>query len=291
VTKTGLRKATASKTKLALESLLNTLQRGHSDEVLRLFLKDQAHDIFPKGHDTLNWLTNNMGKKATARFIRALARLACFNCKGGLRTCENCDGAGHFDHEMVCESCMGLASVSCNFCGGTGLASIDFIPIGLRLAVFAVRLENAEKQIAVLLKKPIKSTPAEDPTGAFGDCVDVIFNLNRQISVLENAVGVAKDMIEVPRRLSLKVSKITGEAVRAAIKGQKQLSETVAYMISVCELQAKKEVKGTKTYKLEVARKKYYSSMLNSIPCFADTYLEHASLNEAAKKLIPNKGS
>jgi len=291
MTKTGSRKTTAPKTKQALESLLKELQRGNSHELLRLFAKDQACEIFPKGHDTLKWLTNNMGKKATSRFISALARLACFNCKGGFRKCENCDGAGHFDHEMVCESCLGLASVSCNFCGGTGLASVDFIPIGLRLAVFAVRLENAEKQIAALLKKPITSTIAEESARAFSDCVDAIFNLNKQISMLESAVGVAKDMIKFPRRLSHQVSKITGKAVQFAIKGQKRLSETIAYMIGVCELQAKKEVKGTKTYKLAVARKKFYSSMLNSTPCFADTYLEHASLNEAAKKLIVNKGA
>ena len=291
MTKAGSHKIPDSKTKQALESLLRQLQRGNSHELLRLFAIDQACEIFPKGHDTLKWLTNNMGKKATVKFISALASLACFNCKEGLRICENCDGVGHYDHEMVCESCLGLASVSCNFCGGTGLASIDFIPIGLRLAVFAVRLENAEKRIATLLKKPITSIPAEEPARAFSDCVDAIFNLNKQISVLESAVGVARDMIKVPRRLSHQVSKITGKAVQVAKKGQKRLSETVAYMISVCELQAKKEAKGTKTYKLAVVRKKFYSSLLNSTPPFAGTYLEHISLNKAAKKLIASKGS
>lgn len=291
MTKAGSRKIPDSRTKQALESLLKQLQRGNSHELLRLFAKDQACEIFPKGHDTLKWLTNNMGKKTTAKFISVLASLPCFDCKGGFRTCENCDGAGHFDHEMVCESCLGLVSVTCNFCGGTGLASIDFIPIGLRLAVFAVRLENAEKQIAALLKRPISSAPAEESARAFSDCVDAIFNLNKQISVLESAVGVARDMIKFPRHLGHQVSKITGKAVQIAIKGQKRLSETVAYLISICELQAKKEAKGTKTYKLALARKKFYSFLLNSTPPFAGTYLEHISLNEAVKKLIAYKGS
>jgi hypothetical protein len=288
MTKARSRKTRASKTKQAIESILKELQRGNSHELLRLFPKDQACEIFPKGHNTLKWLTSNMGKKNTAQFISALASIACFNCKEGLWTCENCDGAGHFEHEMVCESCLGLALISCNYCGGTGLASIDFIPIGLRLAVFAIRLENAEKQIAALLKKPVTSVSAKEPDRAFSDCVTSLLSLNRQISVLDSAVGVAKDMIKVPRHLSHQVSKITSEAVRVAIKGQKRLSETVAYMIGVFEMQAKNGKKGTKMYKLTVARKQFYSSLLNSTPPFAGTYLEHTSLNEIAKKLISN---
>jgi hypothetical protein len=285
------RKATDSKTNQALKSLVKALERGHRHEALELFLKNQAHDVFPKGHDTLKWLTRHIGNKASARFVEALASLACFDCKKGLRPCENCDGAGHFDHEMVCESCLGLASVSCDFCGGTGLASIDFIPMGLRLAVFAVRLENAENHIAALLKKPIVSTPTENPAGAFGDCVDGLFNVNRHISVLESAVGVTHDMIEVPRSLSHRVSQITDKAVRTAIKGEKRLAETVAYMVGLCELQAKNEKEDRKTRQLAGARKKFYRFMLTSTPPFAGTYLEHIALNEAAKKRIAKPGS
>jgi hypothetical protein len=291
VTKTGARRTTDSRTNEALESLMKALQAGHSHEALELFLKDQACEIFPKGHDTLKWLNDNIGKKASTRLIGAFACLACFNCERGLRECENCDGAGHFDHDMVCESCLGLRSTSCDFCGGTGLASIDFIPIGLRLAVFAVRLENAEKHIADLFKEPITSSSTQDPDGAFGNCVDVLFNLNRQISVLESAVGVSTDLIEVPDGLSKRVSRIKHKAVRVAINGEKGLAQTVARMVGACDLQARNAKEGTETGKLARARKKFYSSLLNSKPPFAGTYLEHISLNKAAKRLIANKGS
>jgi hypothetical protein len=62
-------------------------------------------------------------------------------------------------------------------------------------------------------------------------------------------------------------------------------------MIGVFEMQTKNGVgvKGTKMYKLTVARKQFYSSLLNSTPTFAGTYLEHVSLKEAAKKLITNQ--
>jgi len=41
--------------------------------------------------------------------------------------------------------------------------------------------------------------------------------------------------------------------------------------------------------KFVAARTKFYSALLNARPQFAGTYLEHPFLNEAAKRLIPNK--
>jgi hypothetical protein len=62
-------------------------------------------------------------------------------------------------------------------------------------------------------------------------------------------------------------------------------------MVGVCELQAKNEIESTRMHKLAEARKKFYSSLLNSTPRFAGTYLEHLMLNEADKKLFTNKHS
>jgi hypothetical protein len=265
------------------------LQGGHTQKALELFLKDQAHDIFPKGPDTLKWLTENVGNKAAKKLIGALARLACFNCERGLNKCENCNGTGHFDHEMVCESCLGLGSTSCDFCGGTGLTPIDFIPVGLRLGVFAIRLELPKKQIADLLRNPVVSSPAENPEGVFSSCADALLNLNRQISVLESATDVSADLIEVPGGFSKRMTRVTQKALRAAIDGEMRLAETVACMAGSCELQARNSEEGVETRKLARARKKFYSSLFSSKPPLAMTYLEHMSLREAAKKLSSNR--
>jgi hypothetical protein len=187
---------------------------------------------------------------------------------------------------MICETCLGFTSVSCDFCGGTGLASIDFIPSDLRLIVFAIRLENAGKHIAALLKKPITSTPTDGLARTLDDSIDALFSLNRHISVLESAVGVTKDMIEIPQGLENQVSKITDIAIRIAIKGEKRLAEIVSCMVSVCESQVQNETEGENTQKLTKARKKFYTSLLNSTPRFTGTSLEHSALNEAAKKFV-----
>lgn len=81
-------------TEQALESFLKALQQGQSDEIVQLFIEYQARNPFPKGGDTLKQLTDNIGKKAATKTVVAFARLACFDCKEGLRPCEKCNGAG-----------------------------------------------------------------------------------------------------------------------------------------------------------------------------------------------------
>ncbi len=278
-------------TKQALESFLKSLQQGHNDEIVQLFLENQARNLFPKGGDTLKWLTDNIGKKGVTKTVVAFARLACFDCKEGLRPCENCHDAGHFGHEMVCESCLGLASIPCDFCGGTGWASIDCIPLGLRLAVFGVRLESAEKQVESILKKELLHLSEKNAVQVFKECIDLLSDLNRQISVLESTVGIARNMIEVPSNLKGQMSKITRKCVIIAIKGEKKLGEIIETMIAACKLQSESEEKGSKMQKLAAARTKFYSSLFKSTPRFSGTYLEHPLLNEATKIVIPNKDS
>ncbi len=276
-------------TEQALESLLTALQRGRSDEIVQLFLEDQARNLFPKGGDTLKWLAGNIGKRATTKVIVAFARLACFDCKQGLRPCENCNGAGHFDYEMVCEPCLGLTAVPCGFCGGSGWASIDCIPPGLRLAAFGVRLESSEKQIERMLKVRLPRLSEGNAGGVFKESVNLLLGLNRQISVLESTVGVTRDMIDIPVNLKRQVSEIGRKCALVAISGEKRLGEIIQTMIAACRLKGESEEKGSKMQKFAAARTEFYSSLFNAGPRFAGTYLEHPLLNEAARKLVVNK--
>jgi hypothetical protein len=136
-----------------------------------------------------------------------------------------------------------------------------------------------------LLAEPTTSSSAQDPKAAFSDCVDALFNLNRQISVLESAVGVSADLLEASNRLSKRLSRIARKAVRVGSKGEKRLMQIVACMVVACELQAKNTKESTERGKLARARKKFYGSLVNSRLPFAGTYLEHMPLTEAAEKL------
>lgn len=279
--------SSTSEEKQALESVLKALRRGDRNEVLRLFLKDQAQSLFPKDQHTLGWLTDTIGKRATTRLVDALATLPCFNCEGGLLECDNCDDGGRLENEFACELCLGLRRIPCDFCGGTGLASVDFIPLGLRLAVFAVRIQNAEKRLQRLLQLPMPS--AQCTLRAFDRRTDFLFALNREVSVLETAVGVAGGLVAVPRNLKSRVTRIANEAVRIAKKSEKRLTATVKAMIGASSLSIENHQKGSNAHKLAVARMKYLRALLDADPRFKGTYLEHPLLNEAAKKLVQKK--
>ena len=274
-------------TKQALDNFLKTLKQGHNDEIVQLFLKDQAFNFFPKGGDTLKWLTNNIGKKAATKTVLAFASLVCFNCKEGLQSCKNCNGTGHIDYEMVCESCLGLTKTPCDFCGGTGWASIDCIPPGLRLAVFGVRLEIAEKNIVSMLETQLPKLSNEKATAVFNKCANLLFDLNRQIGVLESTVGITRSLVKVPVNLKKQVSKITRKCVLIALRGEKKLGEIIETMIAACKLQKENEEKGSKMHKFVAAQIKFYSELLITRPRYAGTYLEHPFLNEAAKSYNP----
>lgn len=268
-------------TKQALASFLKAIQQGHSDEIVQLFLKDQARNLFPKVGDTLKRLTNKIGKKAVTKTVVAFARLACFDCKEGLRSFENCNGTGHFDYEMFCESSLGLTKAPCDFCGGTGWASIDCIPPGLRLSVFGIRIEGAEQQIIIMLEERLPQIPKEKATANFNKCVYSLFDLNRQISVLESTVGITRNLIEVPVNLKKQVSKISRKCVVIALSGEKGFGEIIETMFAAYKFQSESEEKGSKMQKLATAQTKFYNGLLNSNPPFAGTYLEHQFLNEA----------
>ena len=277
----------AAEQKQALELILGALRKGDPDKVLRLFLREQAQNLFPDDRRTLEWLARTIGRRPTARLVSVLAASPCFNCEYGLVGCDNCEDAGHFDDEFICESCLGLGRLPCDFCGGTGLASIDFMPLGLRLAVFAIRVKNAEKQFERLLQVPMPS--AQCAVRAFNRRTDFLFALNRQISVLETTVGVVRNFVKVPHSLKGRVTRIANEAVRISLRGENKLASTVEAMLGACRACTESNEKGSKAYKLAVARMKYFGSLLQMHPRFKGTYLEHPFLSEAAKKQLQKK--
>lgn len=290
-TETVSSKLSHSNTEQALDYLTKSLQEGSGYETVRLFLEEQAHNLLPRGGEILEWLTNKIGGKATKQLVAAVAGLRCLNCEKGLLPCDACADGGRLGYDMICEPCLGFGEVPCDFCGGTAQASIDFIPAGLRLPVFAVRLGNGEKRIGELLNCHIEPVSKEHAGRTFDECVALLFDLNSQISVLESAVGVAKDMVEVPRKLRKRVSGVIHQSLRLATKGEARLVEIVETMVLASKLQRDYAEEGSKTGRLAAARVEFFGSLLTAMPRFAGTYLEHPLLNEAAKRLAANKGS
>ena len=270
----------------ALEYLVNALRDGDPDEVLRLLTHEQAQGLFPKGEYTLKWLADKIGRGATASLVSILAGIPCFNCEHGLVGCDNCESAGDLGKELVCESCLGLSWQPCFFCGGAGLASVDFIPLGLRLAVFAARVKNAEKNIEDMFASPMPVPSDKAPAIAFSKCVDLLLSLNRLMAVLETTVGTSADMITVPPSLKGRITRMRNEAVRMASTGKARLREIIQTMIRACEMQSQEKKADSSMRKLAKARAQFYRSLLVAEPCFRGTYLEHRLFNEAVARQV-----
>ena len=278
-----------SQIQYALQDLVKQLERDDADKAVRLFLQDQTRNLFPKSGDVLEWLTKNAGKNTTKKLISACTHFSCLNCKKGMMRCKNCDGTGHFGYEMVCEPCLGFGSLSCDFCGGTGWAAIDFVPEGLRPVVFASRIKIAERRLTKLLKKQPPRPSQKEATRVFNECKHLLLNLNRQISVLETAVGITKEIANIPDKLEEQTYKLRTLSINAGLKGKRRLGKIVQSMTTGLKFYADNQRKDSKMYQLAKARASFYNSLLKSAPEFTGTYLEHPFLNEAAEKTIFKK--
>jgi hypothetical protein len=161
------------------------------------------------------------------------------------------------------------------------------MPLGLRLAVFAVRLKNAEKRLDELLQIPMPS--AQSAAAAFSKRAELLFALNREISILQTTVGVAGDLVKVPRNLRGRVTRITNEAVRIAAKSTSRLSVTMEAMLQACKLCVENTPKGSNAHKLAEARVDCFGSLLETDPPLKGTYFEHPLLAKAADQLMQKK--
>ena len=210
----------------AIKAILRELEHGDAAAAIRLFIKEQTLVSFPKDADLSEWLFKTIGKENTKKLVTAFAHAPCLNCKKGLQPCEGCDGSGHFKHEMICEPCFGLGQTICNFCGGTGWATIDFVPAGLRFVVFVDRLKIAATKAKAILGEPKK----EGASISLAEYVKLLVDLNRQISILEGVISVPMQIVQSAHVPMPHNSEIMRTSVSIAIKSQKKLTEIVRAM-------------------------------------------------------------
>jgi len=144
-----------TQTKHIMQGIQQELTVGKKAEAVRLFMEAQSKHLLPRDGDTLQWLVEKIGNDFTNKLLDALVHYPCFYCKKGLQPCEACDGAGHLDHETICDQCLAVGLVGCSFCGATGWSPYESVPTGLRYIVFAGRAKIAEEQIKTILAKRI----------------------------------------------------------------------------------------------------------------------------------------
>jgi predicted transcriptional regulator len=281
----------AAKVQHQTQFFIQQLKRGNYRTAINFFLQNQATGLFPKGQKVISWLIETIGKNATLKFIICFATQPCFNCSKGLLKCDVCNGKGYYGDEMICESCLGLHMKPCNFCFGAGWCTIDFVPPGLRFAIFIERIKITEKKIKDLLVKKLPKVSNRNVSKTLKEYVRYFFELNKQISVLETTTGITKQLVKASttEKHKKQLSEITRKCVRTALGLKRRLDQIARQIATLSKMEAEHHKPESKLYRFMTTRATSLRSQFLSSPPWADTYLEHALLNKAVAKPSPRK--
>jgi len=268
-----------------IQRIVAKLKRGNGLEAMSLFAEGKAHHILPATPDLPLQLVELMGKEMADKLITVFVHSPCPFCKKGGATCENCDGHGHIDHEMVCTDCLGLGLIKCDFCDGSGWSTIDSIPSELRALVLYQRTKVAKIRIKKILVRPIPDIARYKPVIILKKCAQLLMDLNRYIGVLENTVTGKNELVKSRYWSPKKVKKIVATCIQVSVDAEKKAREIIKYMGQVAQRQTENPDEDSDTQKLAAVRTEFYESLLDSSNIFSGTNLEHPFLDKAIKKL------
>jgi hypothetical protein len=163
--------------------------KAHNDAEAARLLVDLIERA-PHAHDPdlLVWLRTAFGHGLAEKLTNILAAHPCFYCKHGSNVCAECAARGQLPSDLVCEACLSLGVDLCDFCNGSGLVTIRFVPAGLQPEVLRRRISLAEAMASTLLRRPVRR--GED--GHFSEArkadVRLLLDLNRALGALEGVV-------------------------------------------------------------------------------------------------------
>jgi len=268
-----------------INAIVKKLKQGKRTEAMSLVAGGQMRHIISSTPNLPKDLTELMGKKMTDKLISVFVHSPCPFCQKGRVTCENCDGHGHINHEMVCADCLSLGQVKCDFCDGSGWCAIDSIPSGLRASVLYQRTQVAKTRIKKILLRRAPNIAQYKPVIILKKYAQLLIELNRYIGVLENTIMGKNELTKSSYWSQNETKKIVTSCIQTAIDAERKAREIVKHMANIARTQAKKPDEDSKAQKLAAVRAEFYESLLNFSNVFTSTDLEHPFLDEAAKKL------
>ncbi len=198
-----------------LKSISKELDAGHKAKAVRVFTNSYAQNVFPTNSKLPDVLQKSIGKKHTAQLIDSLAQLPCFFCKKGLEPCERCEGQGMIAGNAVCEACIGFGYARCDFCDGTGWATLRAIPEPLRWNVIMRRIKLIDRLLVKSLKRDI---PKPSNPNAFQRTSQLLLKFNRILGGLENTITMVDDSSPADIAPKITRTKLKETCIKAAIK-------------------------------------------------------------------------
>jgi hypothetical protein len=178
-----------------LQALADALSGGGSAEAVALYLAARAEGAVPVNGAVPAFLQKSIGESAVVRLVGAFAESRCLYCRGGFSKCHTCDGSGHAEGPgEACTACMSLGASPCDFCGGSGLATYNFVPGELRPAVAMARTQMAIARAATRDQVPAGLDAPSDPRVARKRAMKELAQTSRLFGVFRNAADVARQL-------------------------------------------------------------------------------------------------
>lgn len=164
------------------------LGKKRDSDAAALLVEGLSHSVVKKNADLTPWLRSQFDAGGAKRLLTALTHFPCFYCKRGLLKCPSCGGRGRASGDWPCEPCVALGMARCDFCDGSGWATYNFVPVGLRLSVIISRVQAASSELKVQLRQ-------RSPATTSGKTVAVarqLLALNRLAGIFENALDATR---------------------------------------------------------------------------------------------------
>jgi hypothetical protein len=176
----------------ALRDLVEALDGGRHSEAVALFLSTSVRAAVPRTKNLLSDVQTAIGETRAHELVAAFASLKCLYCHRGFSRCERCEGSGRAEVPTdACLSCSGLGAARCDFCGGSGLATYNFVPAGLRAAVASVRSQSAVAQVDKWGGAPFAPARGLGAAAARKAVVEELTKTSRIVAILKNASELA----------------------------------------------------------------------------------------------------
>ncbi|HVX84313.1 MAG TPA: hypothetical protein VH253_05810 [Phycisphaerae bacterium] len=173
---------------VVMKPLVRALEGGRLEDAARCVVGAVADRRLPEGEALGRWLSKQLGVRGMRQLAEAFGEYPCFVCRGGFEICDNCGGKGR-THKHVCEPCIGLGVVGCTFCGGSGWATVNFVPRGLRFVTVLHRIGRGRELIGETMRSQRSELRHAGSRGAGRKKIAaVVLRWNRALSILENGV-------------------------------------------------------------------------------------------------------
>jgi len=236
-----------------------------------------------RNEDLAVWLAKSIGKQRTELLVHFYARYPCMGCKKGLLKCEHCDSRGVLSDGEVCERCLGLRAMNCDFCAGSGWITYSFVPPGLVAAVLLerIRLVLAEAKDRLAIPSESEDGPPADRAKSLAG---QLLQFNRLLGVMDNGLAVVSSPPPPTRKHGNLLEKVRTASLHGADKVVRRVRGD---LMQLAEVWTAKAVRGNNRPTAKRLAKFYHG--LAASEDFSGTGLYHVYISKAAHRQSTEK--